>query len=396
MAKPVYKNVRIIRASSGDWRVVYEYEFPDKPGNYKRFYVRDGINYVHDSDEKEKAAQELKKDIEVALKNGFNPFLASTKMETSLRTEENRIISSHPSAWTMQEAIDNFLAYCENINLKKTTLKKYKSQTKIFIEWYNNLNINKLASEIDEGTMQSFLDYGVKFNKWSPRTYNNYIDDLSVLFARCEKLEKRKNKEIKYLYDPYFLEKKRTHAERNRYYTPAVASLIKNAVKDDIELFRYIKWIFYSCMRPKEIHLLQIHHIDLDSRQIKVAGSIGKTGDRFVPICDELHELIAEMKLDQYPLDYFVFGRHKKTSDKVVGDDYFRNKFRPYKIKLKLDENYTLYSWKHTRVISLISAGFDDNQVMTLTGHRDRAGFEAYKRELVVDNSSMKGKTIDF
>lgn len=32
---------------------------------------------------------------------------------------------------------------------------------------------------------------------------------------------------------------------------------------------------------------------------------------------------------------------------------------------------------------------------MTLTGHRDSAGF-AYKRDLIIDNTIMKGKTIDF
>lgn len=33
---------------------------------------------------------------------------------------------------------------------------------------------------------------------------------------------------------------------------------------------------------------------------------------------------------------------------------------------------------------------------MTLTGHKDWAGFEAYKRELVIDNTAMKKKTISF
>lgn len=114
-----------------------------------------------------------------------------------------------------------------------------------------------------------------------------------------------------------------------------------------------------------------------------------------MPICDELYALIEQMQLSTQPLDYYVFGHGKKPSADLVFDDYFRDRYRPYKVKLGLDNNYTLYSWKHTRVVSLIIAGFDENQIMTLTDHRNRAGFEAYKRNLVIDNTIMKGKTID-
>jgi len=146
-------------------------------------------------------------------------------------------------------------------------------------------------------------------------------------------------------------------------------------------------------MRPAEIRKLKVETIDIDARQIKIDG---KTGFRFVPICDELLSLINEMNLQRLPMNYHVFGKGGKPGLDKVHDDYFRDRYRPIKLKLNLDKNYTLYSWKHTRVVSLISAGFDDNQVMTLTGHRDRTGFEAYKRDLIIDNTIMKGKTINF
>ena len=41
-------------------------------------------------------------------------------------------------------------------------------------------------------------------------------------------------------------------------------------------------------------------------------------------------------------------------------------------------------------------AGFTDQEVMSLTGHTDYKSFMAYKRELMVDTSAMKGKTIAF
>ncbi|WP_312789686.1 tyrosine-type recombinase/integrase [Sphingobacterium sp.] len=175
-----------------------------------------------------------------------------------------------------------------------------------------------------------------------------------------------------------------------------MAEKVKSELKNDPEIYNYSKWIFYSCMRPKEIRHLKVQDIDLFSRQIKVPGPDGKTGDRLVPICDELHELILEMGIDKANLNYYIFGKGKMISPLQVYEDYFRRRYQKIKEHLELDYNYTLYSWKHTRVVSLITAGFDDNQVMTLTGHRDRAAFEAYKRDLIIDNTVMKKKTINF
>jgi hypothetical protein len=66
-----FKNLRFVRAKDGDWRVVYEYQVPGRTGKFKKFYVRDGINYIRDLDQKELAAQQLRNDIDYALASGF-------------------------------------------------------------------------------------------------------------------------------------------------------------------------------------------------------------------------------------------------------------------------------------------------------------------------------------
>lgn len=149
-------------------------------------------------------------------------------------------------------------------------------------------------------------------------------------------------------------------------------------------------------MRTREIQLLQIEHIDLEARQIKAIVPTAKTGDRFIPICDELEELIISMNLIDSPLDYYVFGRNGKASENKMKRHYFSERYKPIKDKLGLDNKYTLYGWKHTRVVNLLMAGYTDQEVMSLTGHRDYKSFMAYKRELIVDVSAMKGKTIKF
>ena len=396
-----FKNARIVRAANGDWRVVYEYQIPGQTGKFRKFYVRDGINYIHNLEEKELAAQQLRDDIDYALSFGFNPFLPQEilfqqmdEQQTILKAEKER---KAQKPWTVPETVEKFLEYCRKCELSENTVRTYISflnNLKKYVESMDNPHIP--CSALTDQHIQEFLDYYFFEEEWTPRTYNNHAKFMSQFFGRAAKLEKKHNRNIAYEIDLTDLIFKKDRAEKNRYYSPIVAEKVKMELAKDPELYNYSKWIFYSCMRPKEIRCLKVQDIDLSSRQIKVPGPNGKTGDRFVPVCDELHELIQEMRIERADLNYFVFGKGQNIAPEQVYEDYFRRRYQKIKDLLKLDYNYTLYSWKHTRVVSLIAAGFDDNQVMTLTGHRDRAGFEAYKRELVIDNTVMKKKTINF
>ena len=207
---------------------------------------------------------------------------------------------------------------------------------------------------------------------------------------------KKVNNKVKYSIDLSDLELKKDRTEQNRYHSPLVAERIKKELVKDPNLYAYVKWIFYSCMRPREVRLLQINHIDIEARQVKAIAPTAKTGDRFIPICDELKELIISMGLLKLPLNYYVFGRDGQPAAEMIRMDYLSKRYKLIKKKLELDDKYTLYGWKYTRVVNLLMAGFSDNEVMSLTGHRDYKSFMTYKRELIVDTSAMKGKTIAF
>jgi hypothetical protein len=77
-----FKNARIVRAANGDWRVVYEYQLPGQTGKFRKFYVRDGINYIHDPEEKELAAQRLREDR--AEKNKYYSPVVAEKVKSEL------------------------------------------------------------------------------------------------------------------------------------------------------------------------------------------------------------------------------------------------------------------------------------------------------------------------
>ncbi len=401
--KVKYKEPTIVRAKRG-WFIALYYEYPDHPGEFKRFEISAGVNYIHGQEEKEKEIQTLLKEVKKALQVGFDPFMINMENEfteaivqkTEAMKEEER--EETVQSWNISEGIKKFQDYCQKKNLSPNTIRTYDTFIHNLISWLEESVLSEMvATEMTEDTIQEFLNQQFDEEEWTPRTYNNHLKFFYTLFARMEKLEKKGNKAVKYVIDLSDIELKKDRAEKNRYYSSVVADKVKKELSKNENLYNYVKWIFYSCMRPREIRLLQINHIDIQARQIKATAPTAKTGDRFIPICDELMDLIKSMKLMKFPLNYYVFGgKEGKPSKEKLSRDLFTNGYKLIKDKLGLDNKYTLYGWKHTRVVNLLMAGFTDQEVMSLTGHTDYKSFMAYKRELMVDTSAMKGKTIAF
>src|SRR5690606_1330919 len=138
--------------------------------------------------------------------------LPKIRYESQVSKEETEITISEelakPAAWSIKEAIDNFIKYSENKNLKPTTIKKYKSQTVLLLKWFETDGIKKMACEVDVDLLLDFLEESFEANKWSARTYNNYVDGVITLFTRLPKLERRRNKDIRYNIDLTYLEDK--------------------------------------------------------------------------------------------------------------------------------------------------------------------------------------------
>src|SRR5699024_5908038 len=98
-----------------------------------------------------------------------------------------------------------------------------------------------------------------------------------------------------------------------------------------------------------------------------------------------------------YSFDDYLFSKSGEPGEEQVNKRYFSDSFKKYiRDPLRLSNIYTAYGWKHTRVVDLLSSGFTDYEVMSLTGHRSIESFEKYKRDLVVDISKMQGKTSSF
>lgn len=407
-SKP-YKNPSIVRSKNGDWCVEYKFELPDQPGKFKAFKVRDGVNYIHDPEEKERQIKSLLRDVQRQLEIGYSPFLEKSTLPIQQNdyikelddADARALLGEQNKKWSLEKSIKKFMAYCAWKELSPNTIRGYASFLSNFTEWLTTRNeLHLPAHTYLETQLIAFLDTYHDQEDWSPRTYNNHLGFFITFFGRVAKLEKKEDRNIRYEIDLTEPEYKNDTAEKNRAYSPMVAELVKKelAASKYKYLKKFIQWIYLSCMRPREIRLLKVQHIDLSSRQIKAIGPTAKTGDRFVPISDELFDLIQEFKIDQSLPNDYLFGKHQgRTGAEAFNKDLFSLMYLEIKTKLGLDKNYTMYGWKHTRVIQLKNSGFSDESIKQLTGHKDDKSFQAYLRDLVPNSDSqMKGKTISF
>ena|SRR5690606_17374630 len=102
------------------------------------------------------------------------------------------------------------------------------------------------------------------------------------------------------------------------------------------------------------------------------------------------------LQFDKYPSNYYVIGYQSDVRSKMHSENYFTRVFREdIRTLLELSDDFTLYGLRQTRVAHLLNAGYSDAEIMNLTGQRDTASYDKYKRDLVNHiDTRLRGKTI--
>lgn len=408
-----YTEPEIKRYSNNDWCVEYWYQYPNDWPEFpslKRFKVREGVNYIKDPEKKEEEITKLWRIVNIALKElNHNPFEDIIEKQRRIQEEQERQqrlceqAAIKESELTIEKAFEWFTSTKTKSGLSDRTMEGYNSfmkNFKIWIDAYNENLSNKpylLIQDLTTEVIEKYLEVSADAADWKGRTYNNNLKGLITIFGY---LKKKKKIEVNPIGSGE-IETRPNRSEKNKYYSKGTRDIIQPELDKIPYLDLFIKWVYYSCARITELNRLQVGDIDFELKRIRVPAEVGKTGAhvgvRTIPICEELHDLIDQMALRKLPTKYYIFTREQKPGLVMIADDYFRDIYLPIKRKLDLDNNYTLYSFKHTRVVDLLVAGYTPQLVMFLTGHTDWTSFQKYCRELgVVISDQLTGKTISY
>lgn len=146
----------------------------------------------------------------------------------------------------------------------------------------------------------------------------------------------------------------------------------------------FVKMIYYSCIRPKELRHLQLKHINLEQNVITVPASIAKNKKSLpVSIDASLRKELKELKL-LHILSYLLGSTETIIGEKMIGENMPYNRFQKCLKATNLDEkNYTLYSFKHFSNVKKFKAGWTLAEICSANRRGSLAETETYLKDLL-------------
>lgn len=335
--------------------------------NHKRIRKSEGLNRIKDYDEKLRAFSELRIKYERELIAGTYSSLKPSRLVIP----------------TISKVIDEFLKYQQDKGRRLKTIQSYSSKLK----YLNNAFGEHLVSDIFPYNIDSLLvDLG---RNWSPKTYNNAKAIFYNLFEFCvfnRLIESNPVKGLKSKYVP--------KTDKHRIFSNNDFTCIMQEIKKDRMLDLFVKSIYYTCIRPRELMQLQIKHFDFKRHIIFIPASISKNKkDGWVNICSNYkQELTSFIGINP---DFFLFS----NDDEIYGDiPYSVN--RPYKRFVKIlkslglnGKGYTLYSFKHYSNVKKYLSGWSLAEIMKANRHSSLEQTEKYLKDLT-DFVDISDKTV--
>lgn len=169
------------------------------------------------------------------------------------------------------------------------------------------------------------------------------------------------------------------HAQNeSQKYTPLTNSEKKaafdyfNEKNTGYHLFLY--FIYYTCIRPKEIHRLQLKHIDLSAGTIYVPWYNSKNGvSNYVQILLPLLQKLKALDWDGYSGEIYLFGQNFQPSPTLYEGDYSSKYWYKNRDKIGLPKGKTPYGLKHTFNVDYIENNKDNINWEWLRRHNRHA-----------------------
>lgn len=311
------------------WYVWYSFLSPT--GKMKRIKVYENLNRVKDLKEKREHAELLRKAVDYMLEKGFNPF----------KTPDLKPVKY----WSLLQGINYYKQKIPDLGLRKKTTDSYYSFVEIFSKGFHGIANNSIE-EINRNHCFNTLSSLKSERKWGNSTYNNALSFGRMLFSFFNQngiCNHNPFKEIKPLPET---------KTQNQPFTNEDWETIQK--KADPDLKRFILFLYHTGTRPNEARQLKHEHILRERKLLYVPGELSKgKKDGYVPLSERFLELYPQGK-------GVIFGTVK---------NHFTLKFTALKRKLKLRDDYTLYSTKHTRVVHMAEDGVSPYELMQFLRH---------------------------
>jgi hypothetical protein len=399
-----YTKPRIVKTNPNKWYIEFHYAVPAElqknypdlyPRSTKRFKVYKGLNEgftVKNLTEeqrlqkellREERAEEIRELVEYSLKLGLiNPFedqLKSFKITGEVKKEiaHSKTVKEEDrrKAIVAKEAFNAFIQNRKSRDVEAKTIEAYESA----IEWI----LDGIPEDIKVGDIRyrhisDAMGKVVKDRKWKPGTVNHHWEYANTLFRwlYAEDYVAKNPLEGK-------IEKIKTTTTLHKWFDRIIAKQVKPEIRKVEPLYRACQFIYWVMIRSnKELMNIKVGDIDFDLHQIRFRKEWTKNdSDQNRDYPDELARAINDMGLRKLPKHYYIFGKQGLPSPYQCDKNWFSRRWDKVREKCKLSNDYTMYGWKHTRIVHMMMLGKSSYEISHAARHSNTKTTEDYKKD---------------
>lgn len=276
---------------------------------------------------------------------------------------------------------------------RKKTILDYSSLLNRFIKYWTKLgNKNSELKDFDKQDALQYLDYVFLTKKVVAVTRNNYLITMKALFyVLVDRGHISKN--------PFAgIKRLKVAQKKRRVFSSSECSIICNFLKDkDNGLLLAISLCYYCALRPAELRRLRIEDIDIRTGMITLSGESTKNKNLArITMPNHLIEFLKEIRINKYPLEYFVFGKDLLPKASQCGVNTICNKHRAvlkklaeYKLLTDIKDK-TFYSWKDTAARDMIEEGVNAAALMKHFRHSSLETTQRYLESFGLKNDRIR------
>lgn len=277
---------------------------------------------------------------------------------------------------------DYMMRAYKNDDMREQTALSYSSYLHIFEEWGLEHGI-RFCYQIEKPKIAMFLDYVYIERNNSLRTRNGYLGWLKTF--------------THWLMDRSYLTtnptegfsktNKRGEKSRKGLPSPTVRKVSELLKKENPYFLLACDVLFYCFIRPKEMALLKIGDINVQSSTIYVSAEIAKNRkEDNVTVPSHVMKLMLELGVLQKPTNWYIFSKDFRPGPEYKKERQFREYWKKMRERLKLPSTYKFYSLKDTGITGMVHAGKDMATVRDQARHSDISITNIY-----VGRSNKKG-----
>jgi len=365
------------------WYIEYYIDVKGKRKRVRRSRNSDGtdLNTITDLAEREMLAKQMVKDIYVNLSPPVS------------RPDQTKFLEA------LQLAVE--LKHSNKAKTNKTFAETARWLGEFFqTRGWQNLRCGQLEFE----HIQAYFDYAIVKLKIRNSTHNTRKNNLRSLFSELVQRGYLEENFVKRIQDrPVADPMRRPFSQKEQ---QVVARYL---MQHDRPLWLVYLLLGYLAIRPGEIRDLRIRNIDLKKGIVVFSGDQSKNRrNSVVTIPAQIIPHLAAFNLEQYPENYFIFGRAKGRHNRdflpgpeKVGVNTLSNRFRQVLLRLHREgalqyiKGLSLYSLKDTLALYLLENGVDVESAMRHFRHTSLEMFQRYVKRLGVVNEKIRDLKVE-